>query len=271
MVVLIRSAAAQGTSDEEPINISVFVNYVYAAQLGFGGYNVGGLDAQIYALPLAKTFDHVFDTPCELEVRAPIQYGRYRFKANVPGIGRIKATGDTLGLTPGVGLRIPLTDVWDVTPSANWGFASDVTDANFAYIYTFALRSVVRHPVNEWTFRLGNGIVYAGNAPFKGGGGQHYATVENGIGVRHPLGFRYENLLPDLEVYVVGYNFIPDAKFNRTLKSVLKVDYQVEFAFSLGSVTPIDRWFLTDERIGLSYMYGGGELDSFRVNLGFPF
>ena len=43
---------AQSTPDRSELR----VNYVYAGQLGFGAYELGGLSVQIYKLPLAYTF-----------------------------------------------------------------------------------------------------------------------------------------------------------------------------------------------------------------------
>jgi hypothetical protein len=68
-----------------PRNTSVFVNYVYAASLGFGGYSLDGLTANVYALPLSKTFSDFPYDGWSVKLLMPVQFGVYSFKANFAG------------------------------------------------------------------------------------------------------------------------------------------------------------------------------------------
>jgi hypothetical protein len=54
-------AYAQATAPSDPNNPyrTVNLNYVYAADLGFGGYSLAGLTANVYTLPLAHTLRDV--------------------------------------------------------------------------------------------------------------------------------------------------------------------------------------------------------------------
>src|SRR5262245_17920687 len=77
LLVAARAVAQQG--DNEP---QARINYVYATQFGFGGYKVGGLNANVYQLPIAFTLDDVIGS-WDLEVGLPITYGDFRFSTSV--------------------------------------------------------------------------------------------------------------------------------------------------------------------------------------------
>ncbi len=54
-VLAVPAMPAHAQLDDD--NRDVTVNYVYAAQIGIGGYEVGGLKVQVFTLPLSHTFD----------------------------------------------------------------------------------------------------------------------------------------------------------------------------------------------------------------------
>ena len=69
------------------------VNYVYAAQFGFGGYSIGGLSVQVYSLPIEFTVpDLVMDW--DLRIGLPIIYGRYEVSGESEGY-RVSASTNT--------------------------------------------------------------------------------------------------------------------------------------------------------------------------------
>jgi hypothetical protein len=54
-------------------NRTVNLNYVYAAQLGFGGYSLAGLSADVYTLPLADTLQNLPYEGWALKLLLPVQ------------------------------------------------------------------------------------------------------------------------------------------------------------------------------------------------------
>src|SRR5262249_5042733 len=65
------------TSPAAAPNRTVNLNYVYAAELGFGGYSLNGLTAAVYTLPLDYTVHSVLQDDWTLRILAPIQLGLY--------------------------------------------------------------------------------------------------------------------------------------------------------------------------------------------------
>jgi hypothetical protein len=97
--------------------------------------------------------------------------------------------------------------------------------------------------------------------------------VQFGFGsyeVRHPLGVRVKNLVPDVEVSFIHYYFFPSVKFSLPGRSPLEVSNQFEFGVSVGFAGPSKLWIFENSRIGVSYRFGDG-LTDVRVNFGFPF
>ena len=101
-------------------------------------------------------------------------------------------------------------------------------------------------------------------------GSEGYGTLQSGVEVRHPIGFRIKGLVPDVGVSFVHYYFFPSAKFSLPGRRPLEVSNQFEFGVSVGSASPARLWILESPRIGASYRFGDG-LTGFRVNFGFPF
>ena len=112
-------------------NTTVSVNYVYAAQLGIGSYEVGGLSVDVFTLPLAITRplgdvigpDLPVDNPEGWRVRfkLPVSFGVFDFEADDPEFGRIDIDQYTLAVVPGVELQVPVNDRWTLKPFVDLG------------------------------------------------------------------------------------------------------------------------------------------------------
>jgi len=266
---------AHAQLDED--NTEVTVNYVYATQLGIGGYEVGGLDVQVFTLPLSQTFDLGPDDtlgdgkrPWRLKVSAPINLGIYEFSATDTDGSTVSDDLQTLAVIPGVELQIPMSETWTLKPFVDAGLGRGLeSDSRFAYIYTVGAKSIYEHPVGDYTLMLGNGLIYAGNAAF-GDDVEDYSVIETGLGVRHPVGFDVWGFEPDLGVYGIYYYYPKALQFLRYRQTPLLVENQFEIAMSIGSTEPFELGPFTNPRVGVGYIFGDG-LEVLRINFGFPF
>lgn len=264
-------------------NTEVTVNYAYAAQLGFGGYDVGGLSVNIYTLPFNWTFPLcVTERPWELKVKLPVSYGHFNFEERAPDGTKLSANLDVFSVGAGLELKVPVTGHWSLKPFGTFGLIQEIysdvspedlqADFPFSYYYTTGLRSLVQYDWRNFTFGLGNGLIYAANAAFDGSGNESYSAFEAGIDARHPLGFEIGRYQPDASVFFIYYHFLSPVKFTRFLEEPLEITDQFEFGFSLGFAMPSKIWIFDDPRIGASYLFDSeGELNAFRINFGFPF
>jgi hypothetical protein len=254
-------------------NRTVNLNYVYAAELGFGGYSLDGLSAQVYTLPLDYTFPDVLRDGWELKILAPLELGLYSFKATDTDGERISLEQQSLAVVPGAELQIPVGSHTVVKPFGQFGvghtFGVESGSPN-SYIYLAGVRSISQWHAGATTFSLGDAAIYAGDSPIGSGFSEHYISLQVGVEVRHPLGFTVGKLAPDLGIYTIYYYYPEPLVFNRFLQPNLNVTNQGEVGFSVGSATPFRLLGLSSPRIGAGLIFGGG-LTVWRINFGFQF
>lgn len=262
---------AQSLPPSSAANRTVNINNVYAANLGFGGYSLAGLTADVFTLPLSYAFPvGPADEEWKLLVRLPVQLGLYSFRATDTTGRRIKIDQQSLTILPGAELQIPVARNVVLKPFAEIGIGHTFGAARGAdaFIYTVGLRSVAQWRAGLYTLSLGNAVLYAGDAASNFS--ESYVAIETGFEVRRPLGFTVRSIEPDLGIYVAHYYYPKPLSFSRFLRNPLKVSNQGEVGFSIGSARPLDIPILKNARIGVGYVFGGG-LSVWHINFGFPF
>ncbi len=281
ILVLLASAAIythRGNAQSD--NTDVQVNFVYAFELGFGSYDIGGLDVQVYSLPVSYTFhDLMGNEKLNLVFNSRLFYGRFRFRYRSEDGTKLKIDQDVLSYIPGLELRYEAVKNWHIKPFANAGLAWQIynkarprglnVDDSKIFVYTLGITSLYQIFWERFTFSVGNKIAWAGNTTFDGDSKESYGVLENGLEAKHPVGFRIKGYEPDMSVYFNWYHFFPAAKFDRFLREPLKVENQYEIAGTVGSATPLKLWIVSNPRIGVGYRFG--DLNAFTVNFGFPF
>lgn len=264
------SLHGQAAPDE---NRTVNLNYVYAADLGFGGYTLAGLTADVYTLPLSDTLHDFPFGGWALRLIAPLQLGLYRFRATDTDGQKLAIDQQSLSLVPGAELQIPIASNAVLKPFAQFGvahaFGNGVGNPD-SYVYLAGARSVVQWRAGAYTLSLGNAVIYAGDSTIGPGFSEHYVSLQLGGEVRRPLGFRIGAWLPDLGLYAADYYYPKALDFSRFLQTPLRVDNQGEIGFTIGSASPVRMLGLSNPRLGAGYVFGGG-LNVWHVTFGFPF
>jgi hypothetical protein len=251
-------------------NRTVNVNYVYAANLGFGSYSLAGLSADVFTLPLGYTVPLGSENGWKLRLTLPVQLGLYSFRATDTDGTPIRINQQSLAVLPGFELQVPLARNVVVKPFAQAGVGHNfgATSGANAFIYTVGARSVVQWQVGQYTLSLGNAVLYAGDRASNFS--ESYFAIEGGFEVRRPLGFTIHGVEPDIGAYVADYYYPKPLQFSRFLRDPLKITDQGEIGFSIGSARPLRVALLQNARIGIGYVFGGG-LSVWHVNFGFPF
>jgi hypothetical protein len=264
-----RAESAPAASSNETVNL----NYVYAAELGFGGYSLDGLTAQVYTLPFEYAWSDTARDSSTLRLLAPLQFGVYSLKVTATDGERISINQQSVALVPGAQLEIPIGSRTVFKPFAQFGvghaFGVETGSAN-AYLYMAGARAVSQWQVASATISLGNALIYAGDAAMGAGFSEHYVSAQLGLEVRHPLGFRIGALTPDLGVHAIYYYYPLPLVFSRYLMPELKISNQGELGFSVGSATPFRLLGLSNPRIGAGIIFGDG-LNVWHISFAFPF
>ncbi len=249
------------------------LNYVYAAELGFGGYSLNGLTADAYAVPLSYSLRDLPREGWTLSLLAPLQLGVYSLRVTDTDGERISINEQSVALVPGAEVEIPLGDHTVLKPFAQFGvghaFGVASGSAN-AYIYMAGARAVSQWQAGSTTLLVGNALIYAGDAAMGSGFCEHYVSAQLGGEVRHPLGFRVKALTPDIGVYSIYYYYPSPLVFSRFLMPDLKISNQGEIGVSIGSATPFRLLGLENPRIGAGIIFGGG-LNVWHISFTFPF
>ncbi|HEY1874582.1 MAG TPA: hypothetical protein VGG67_09300 [Steroidobacteraceae bacterium] len=273
-VILFGSVASRAQISAAPTpNRTVNLNYVYAAELGFGGYSLNGLTARAYELPLSYTLHDVLRDGWALRILAPIQLGLYSLKVTDTNGERISIDQQSVAVVPGAELEIPVGNRTVFKPFGQFGvghtFGVDAGSPNY-YVFLAGARAVSQWHAGATTISLGNAVIYAGDTPIGSGFSEHYVSLQLGVELRHPLGFKVGTLAPDLGVYSIYYYYPVPLVFSRFLEPELKITNQGEIGFSIGSATQFQLLGLSNPRIGAGFIFGGG-LTVLHINFGFQF
>lgn len=274
-----QDAAAQADSRQ----LEVQVNLPYAVQFGFGSYDVGGLSVNVFRVPVPHTFVlGPEEDAWRLVLTGYLGYGHASFETRVFG-PQITASEDFVFVLPHAELQIPLRHGWTIKPYVAAGLGRTLNgsvaikgqprghvDEGLISLYAVGISNLFEVPVQDFLLSFGTRLAGAGDVPIGQSGSDGYGTLQNGLEVRHPIGFRVKGLVPDVGVSCVHYYFFPSAKFSLPGRSPLEVSNQVEFGGSVGSAKPATLWIFENPRIGVSYRFGDG-LTGVRVNFGFPF
>jgi hypothetical protein len=275
----LRDAGAQAGTQ----TLQVEVNVPYAVQFGFGSYDVGGLSVDVFRIPITHTF--ALGTEREawaLALTVYPGYGHASFESRALG-PRITASEDVVFLMSRAELEIPLRRWWTVKPYVEAGlgraFGGSVAvdgqtvghvDDLFFALYAGGISNLFEVQVQDFLLSFGTKLAAAGDADIGRSGSDGYGSLQNGLEVRHPLGVRIKDLVPDVGVSFIHYYFFPSAKFSLPGQRPLEVSNQFEFGVSVGFAAPSRLWIFENPRIGVSYRFGDG-LTGVRVNFGFPF
>jgi hypothetical protein len=266
--------------------LDVQVNLPYAVQFGFGSYDVGGLSVNVFRVPIQHTFAlGPSEDAWRLALTAYLGYGHFSFESSVLG-PKITASQDFIFALPQAELQIPIRRWWTIKPYVAGGFGNTFNgsasvqgapgelhlDEGVVFLYSAGISNLFEFQLQDFLLSVGSRLAAAGDASL----GQskspntNYGTLQNGLEVRHPLGFDVKGLLPDVGVSFIYYYFFPSAKFSLPGESPLEVSNQFEFGINVGSATPAKLWIFNNPRIGVSYRFGDG-LSGVRAQFGFPF
>jgi hypothetical protein len=280
---LVQNAAAQANGRQ----LDVQVNLPYAVQFGFGSYDVGGLSVNVFRVPVQHSFAlGPNEDAWRLALTGYLGYGHFSFESSVLG-PKVTASEDFVFVLPQAELQIPLRRWWTVKPyvaagvgrTFNGSAAVEGTpggefhvEESFVFLYAAGISNLFEFQLQDFVLSIGSRLAAAGDASIgpTRSPNTNYGTLQNGLEVRHPLGFDLKGLVPDLGVSFIYYYFFPSAKFSLPGESPLEVSNQFEFGINIGSAKPAKLWIFNNPRIGVSYRFGDG-LTGVRAQFGFPF
>jgi hypothetical protein len=285
--LVLLGAAAGLARDAAAQQLDVQVNLPYAVQFGFGSYDVGGLSVNIFRVPLQHTFAlGSNEDSWRLALTAYLGYGHFSFESSVFG-PKVTASEDFVFALPQAELQIPIRRWWTVKPyvaaglgrTFNGSAAVEGTqggevhvEEGFDFLYAAGIGNLFEFQLDDFFLSVGNKLAAAGDATMGQSKNTHtsFGTLQNGLEVRHPIGFDVKGMVPDVGLSFIYYYFFPAAKFSLPGEGPLEVSNQFEFGINIGFATPAKLWIFNNPRLGVSYRFGDG-LTGVRAQFGFPF
>jgi len=228
---------------------------VYGLGARLGRYQVDGNDITTVELPF--TF-----------VR-PLSDPRYAIVIDVPLTYSDTNDAESISAALGVGMRVPITTRWNLTPSVRAGVAGSVDLGSLATMYAANIASQYRFGWGGTEVTIGNMLSYISTA----GDSQSVDDYEinydlqntvsrNGIGFSGPLDYKLFGLPTTWEFDIVNTQIFGDDVY---------IDNYTDIALSVGSKASRNGLTWDSVRFGLTYTVGAKDFDALKVNFGYQF
>ena len=224
------------------------------AQLGFqfGSFSTGDYDGQQYSIPLRYTFN--LDGGYAVAIDAPVEI------LTVEG-------ANAYGGSFGVGVRIPMTDDWVVTPTARIGGTGSIDLGAGAVLYSFGASSLYRFDVDGVAVDVGNMFGFYQTVGISAGDFQLDYDLTNymsrqGVRVTGEMPFEFFGAAPTGQLSIIRTDFFGDDLF---------VDGYTEIAPSIRLSGEVGGVPLNLVNLGFTYTVGDSDFQEFRFGGSFRF
>ncbi len=158
-------------------------NNLIGASISYGSYKVDGYGDRVstMSLPLSYTIRNDIDPRRQLAFSLPI---------TVIDIGGAKTIHTGLG----VAYRFPITERWSIAPSARYSIVASKDRATVSTVYSAALSSVYRIPMERFDLAIGNMVGYYRTGKFAAGDYSFDPNIKNvvlrnGVMLSQPVNF----------------------------------------------------------------------------------
>ncbi len=230
------------------------------AGLSYGHFTGSTYSSDAYTIPLSYAFGVGKNDDYRVQIDLPLTY------LNTQG-----AQSGAVSL--GVGVTVPVTENWSLTPRVSAGATGSISLASAAALYALSVTSAYRFSHNDYDFVIGNMLGYSHSINVTLGSysvDPHLSNVftKNGAMVAIPFSKMGTDIgfLPggDLQLFLTDTYFTGSKLYENNI---------IEAGFSVGSsrLQVIGH----DVRIGLTYLHGTGDSghssNGLIGNLGFKF
>ena len=220
--------------------------------LQFGRFSSGGFDGNNYTIPLRYT--HSLNGGYGIVIDAPV---------NMLTVSGARAYSGSFG----VGVRLPLTEQWSLTPVARFGAVGSMDFASASFIYSAAMSSRVSFDFDNFGIDVGNmfGFYQTGSVSVGDYESDYDLTnylSRHGLRVSGDLPFSVFGRMPNSDLSVVRTDFLGDDLF---ISGYTDISASIAFPGTISGVR------MNRLRIGVTYTIGDQDYDSFRFGGSFQF
>jgi len=247
------------------------INIAYANILGSGIYEIGDRKAYVLNMPFEFVLYEPENRDWSMNLLLPVTVGVLdvdwdEFWGNGVDGDRLQS----LGVTPGIEMVIPLGAHWALKPFVQAGYIVDLNEDYDAWLAMGGLRSLARYQLGEYSIGLGATITVAEQRPVSRGDNTGIGVIDLGVDVRHPLDMRLRGQPLELSVYAMASRYYNDLDLLDVEDDDFHIEQTYEVGLTLGTAQPLRILGIDWQRVGMGYMWGDG-IESITFNLGFPF
>lgn len=225
----------------------------FSANAGYGSFSSGAFDGKVYGFRLGASF-RLPDSGVRLLVDLPFSY---------VDASRTESYNGSLGL----GVRIPVTADWFLTPAFRVGGAGSYDLGAAALIYSGSLVSNYNVSIDEFRLQINNMAgFYQADSVTVGKYNLNYNltnyVLRNGVTVDGPLPF---------EIAGYGTGWQASAVYTKFFGDRLYIDSYAELTLAFGLRDSPGSTTLDNLQIGATGIIGENDYRAFRVSLGYRF
>lgn len=265
LLCLLTALASADDEREDTINVA------YAHFLGSGIYDIGDRAAYVLNMPFEFLLHEPETRDWSLKLLLPATIGVLDVDWDeFWGSGLDGDRLQTLGLTPGIEVDIPLADHWTLKPFVQAGYVYDVKEDYDAWVYMGGLRSMVSYQLSSYTIGLGAAVRVVEQRPVSRGDDTGIGVIELGLDVRRALNLQLRGQPLELSVFAIASHYYNDLDLLSIRDDDFHIKRTYEIGLTLGTAQPLRLLGMDWQRAGMGYMWGDG-IESITFNMGFPF
>jgi len=260
--------AVAGAEDSSPADS---INIAYANILGSGIYEIGDRRAYVLNMPFEFVLYEPEDRDWTMNLLLPVTVGV--LDMDWDKFWDSDLDGDrlqTLGVTPGIEMDIPLDDHWNLKPFVQVGYIYDANDDYDAWLFMGGIKGLARYQLGEYDIGLGAGVTVAEQRPVSRGDNTGIGVIDLGVDVRRTLDMQLRGQPMELSVYAIASRYFNDLDLLDVEDDDFHIKQTYEVGLTLGTAQPFRLLGIDWQRVGMGYMWGDG-IESITFNLGFPF
>lgn len=228
--------------------------------VGTGSYSHDGREITFTELPFSYARP-LADPRYAIIVDAPLTY----IESDDYNLG---GTSESLSFSPGVALRVPISDDWDITPGvrvgAIWSDGFDFFgDGINSYLYGASISSNYTATVGDFTVTIGNHFSQTATIDRSDNDYDFTTNVwRNGVAVARDT---------PLDFFGLPVNVAASAIYTQNQGADLFTQNVAEYTVTIGTSSSVNGVQWDNARIGVTYTDGDNGLEGWRVDFGSRF
>lgn len=267
ILALATSAGAQTAETREDEAVGQSINYVFAADLGSGVYDLDGRTLQIYRFTYTRELREVDEDTLGVRFKMPLTFGFFDFKPFDVLTQGIPTRVDSFSLVPGFEFDHLLRNDWHFVPYARGGInvASSSIDG---WLYGVGLRLERHSDWHGWDSFVRTELNYSGVGYRQDLPADEFLRLRQGADVTRGIGWKLRDREVELGLYAIVDVILdpPTAPVgDRPGESI-----QAEFGFTFATRARFKLWRWDAPRLGFGYRLAG-ELSAWHFLIGTPF